>query len=519
MAETEKMPRDFGDKAVGRLLDDVLSGEEHEVDSPDYPVINAKDLQLQPSEFREALRPCKIFFQPGCSPEFIEQTLAAYNEFHNIQAIKVEQAEEGEVDIIIGELGDNPAERLDTLIKKYRGEKAGFKSLTPIVTVSGPGLSLSKKVLARLAVHKIRHLEDPTPQQLACTIGSLEAFQTNLNEKTVQLLAKRTDEKGNGKNVFLMRDGQTVEDGSYLLSGEDGSYLFMTGGRFGNGIQIENKLSICKSCQEGCVLSETDKACAFCFTGKVKFKGNLTAQEMVDGVELALFDHPQGMMISDKTEKNPTTVLQVSFMGEGEPLYNLDEVLKAIRFLNEKYYWITFSFSTIGIKKGIEQLLNEDLRDVSLQPQLSVHFADERRAKLMEETTGENSIEQTLPLMFQLAQKLNHKLTLNMIMLGEPEKWRNNRAEDAHNFVTLVKSLCGEDAFEHIRVKISEFNGGPGNFKAGDSKEFIDALALDVGSDLHCQKIASLGTKKHAGCGSLVGADISEELVQIENAA
>jgi adenine C2-methylase RlmN of 23S rRNA A2503 and tRNA A37 len=515
MSEREKMPEGFSQKSIRIMLDEVLGGKEREADSP-YPVISAEKLQPQASEFREALKPCKIFFQPGCSPEFIERTLDAYNNFHNVQAIKVEQAEEGEVDIIISELGENPVEELDTLIQKYRGKKAGFKSLTPIVTVSGPGLNLSKKVLARLAVYNIRHLEDPSSQQLACTIGSLETFQTNLNEKTVQPLAKRTDEKGNGKNIFLTRDGQTVEDGSYLLSGENCFYPFMTGGPFGNGIQIEKKLSICKSCQKGCVLSETDKACAFCFTGKVKFKGNLTAQEMVDGVELALLDHPQGMIISDKTEKNPKTILQVSFMGEGEPLYNLDEVLKAIRFLNEKYYWVTFSFSTIGIKKGIEQLLNEDLRDISLQPQLSVHFADERRAKLMKEATGENSIEQTLPLMFKLAQKLNHKLTLNMIMLGGPEKWRNNRAQDAHNFVTLVKSLCGKDAFKHIRVKISEFNGGPGNFKAGGSKEFIDALTSDVGPDLQCQEIASLGTKKHAGCGSLIGADISQELVQID---
>ena len=501
-----------GSEAMRRLAEDVLG----------KPQAHTAETIIQQPEFKEALLPKKIFFHPGCSPEFINNTLLAYTKYHNEQAIAIKDIEEGKVDIIISEFNGSidKKEQLQELIEAYRGKNNDFKSIIPVITVSGPDLSLSKDLLARFAFHKIRHLENPSPDQLACAVGALIDLQTYLQEMTVQLLAKRTDEAGNGKNIFLTSDNQTVEDGFYFLSEQNNANLFITGGQFGNGKTVKNKISFCKSSQKGCQFAEQGKACEFCFTGRADFKGNLTAQEIVDGFLLAYLDNPYSKLVSRKEEENPTTVLHVSFMGEGEPLYNLDEVLKAIRILNNKFPWITFSFSTVGIKKGIEQLLNnEDLADISLQPQLSVHFADERREKRMPAATGENNIRETLPLMFKLAKKLNHKLTLNMMMFGGPSEWQNNTEKDARNLTSLVKSLCGKDAFKYIRVKISEFNGGPGDMTAGDNKEFIAALRSDVGGDLDCQELPTLGKKVHSSCGSLIGKDINEQLIQIKDAS
>jgi 23S rRNA (adenine2503-C2)-methyltransferase len=67
--------------------------------------------------------------------------------------------------------------------------------------------------------------------------------------------------------------------------------------------------SVCLSSQVGCPLT-----CSFCATGKMKFARNLTAGEILD----------QALYF-----KRRSTVTNVIFMGMGEPMMNLDNVLAA----------------------------------------------------------------------------------------------------------------------------------------------------------------------------------------------
>ncbi len=62
--------------------------------------------------------------------------------------------------------------------------------------------------------------------------------------------------------------------------------------------------------------------CAFCATGLNGLKRSLTAQEMVDQV----------LHVSNDFGERATSVV---FMGQGEPFANYDEVLKALRILND----------------------------------------------------------------------------------------------------------------------------------------------------------------------------------------
>lgn len=106
---------------------------------------------------------------------------------------------------------------------------------------------------------------------------------------------------------------QVSKDGSrkYLLEYHDGISVETV------GMPRRNKLSVCVSTQAGCGMG-----CAFCATGLNGLKRSLTAQEIVDQV----------LHVSNDFSERATSVV---FMGQGEPFANYDEVLKALRILND----------------------------------------------------------------------------------------------------------------------------------------------------------------------------------------
>jgi 23S rRNA (adenine2503-C2)-methyltransferase len=124
----------------------------------------------------------------------------------------------------------------------------------------------------------------------------------------------------------------------------------------------DKRRSICVSSQSGCPLT-----CTFCATGQMKFARNLTASEILDQAlhfrRIEAIDH-------------------CVFMGMGEPLLNLDNVLAACERLPE--VGITHrrtAISTVGWIPGIEQLAEQPM---PLRLALSLHAADEAlRSELM----------------------------------------------------------------------------------------------------------------------------------------
>ena len=130
--------------------------------------------------------------------------------------------------------------------------------------------------------------------------------------------------------------------------------------------------SVCLSSQVGCPLG-----CAFCATGKMGFKRNLTSEEIAGQAlywQQFLAKNKQGERVSN-----------IVFMGMGEPLLNYPEVVKAVKFLsNPDFLGIGqrhISISTAGIADKFAKLA-QDLPQVNLA--LSLHSVDdEERARLM----------------------------------------------------------------------------------------------------------------------------------------
>ena len=159
---------------------------------------------------------------------------------------------------------------------------------------------------------------------------------------TLTLVDEAHARDGTVKSLFHTADGRPVE--AVLMRYRDG------------------RRSLCLSSQSGCPLT-----CTFCATGSMRFGRNLTASEILD----------QALHF-----RRIEDVDHAVFMGMGEPMMNLDNVLAACRRLPD--LGITHrrtAISTVGWIPGIERLAQSDM---PIRLALSLHAADAAlRSQLM----------------------------------------------------------------------------------------------------------------------------------------
>jgi 23S rRNA (adenine2503-C2)-methyltransferase len=130
---------------------------------------------------------------------------------------------------------------------------------------------------------------------------------------------------GTVKYLLLLTDGEIVET---------------------VGIPSDKRLTVCVSTQVGCPM-----ACDFCATGKGGYKRNLTRGEIVDQVLTVQEDFQQ-------------RVSNVVFMGMGEPLLNTENVILALKSINQDVGIgaRSLTLSTVGIRDRILQLAQHQLQ-------------------------------------------------------------------------------------------------------------------------------------------------------------
>lgn len=137
---------------------------------------------------------------------------------------------------------------------------------------------------------------------------------------------------------------QVSSDGTikYLLEYPDGECVETVLMRFDN----RANLTACVSSQVGCAVN-----CSFCATGKRGFIRNLSYKEIIEQV----------LTIQRDTGLKVTNVV---FMGQGEPLLNLDNVLKAMEIFNENFQIGArrLTVSTSGIIPQINKLAELDMQ-------------------------------------------------------------------------------------------------------------------------------------------------------------
>lgn len=211
-------------------------------------------------------------------------------------------------------------------------------------------------------------------------------------------------------------------------------YLFSVGqGQSVESVYIpdHDRATLCVSSQSGCKMN-----CYFCATGKMGWKKNLTAAQIVNQI---LSIPPAGSSMAQLTN--------VVFMGMGEPLDNFKEVLRVIRILTESWGlgWSPkrITVSTVGKLPELKDLLEKTQVHVAL----SVHNADLQEREAM--MPAQKAFPLTAVLKLLSAYDFSHqrRLSLEYIM------WRGVNDDVAHA-MQLVKLIGNLDC----RVNLIRFH-------------------------------------------------------------
>jgi 23S rRNA (adenine2503-C2)-methyltransferase len=170
--------------------------------------------------------------------------------------------------------------------------------------------------------------------------GLRDALERNVPTSTLSLERELRARDGTVKALLRTADGHPVE--TVLMRYRDG------------------RASVCISSQSGCPLT-----CTFCATGQMRYARNLTAWEIID----------QALHFLRARPGVPGRLDHAVFMGMGEPMMNLDSVLRACAHLPD--LGITHrrtAISTVGWIPGIVRLAAEPM---PLRLALSLHAAED----------------------------------------------------------------------------------------------------------------------------------------------
>lgn len=183
--------------------------------------------------------------------------------------------------------------------------------------------------------------------------------------------------------------------------------------------------SVCISSQVGCNMS-----CAFCASGLLKKRRNLTSGEMIRQV----------LFFDEMLKKENKRVSHVVIMGTGEPFDNYDNVLEFVKTINCPYGLEIgarhITISTCGVIPGIQRFKEENLQ-VNLA--ISLHAAtDELRDKLMP-INRIYPLSSLIPAIIQYEKKANRKVTFEYIMIKDV----NDSFTDLKNLINLIYPTGG----------------------------------------------------------------------------
>jgi len=275
------------------------------------------------------------------------------------------------------------------------------------------------------------------------------AARLPISTLAVDASAKSVD--GTEKALFLTTDSRPVE--AVLMRYRDG------------------RRSLCLSSQSGCPLT-----CTFCATGAMKFGRNLSESEILD----------QALHFRRIESVNHTV-----FMGMGEPMMNLDNVLAACERLPEIGIANSHTtISTVGWLPGIQRVITEG---PAVRLALSLHAAnDELRSRIMP-VNERYAIADLVAACREWRHTRKRKVFIEYLMLDGV----NDSRELAHELADLL--LPKND----FKVNLIPYNPS-GNEYRGSSREAIERFrGILMNRGIHTTVRLTRGRDIDAACGQL----------------
>lgn len=274
------------------------------------------------------------------------------------------------------------------------------------------------------------------------------------------------------------------------LISEDGTRKYLI--RMAPGIEVESVFipdvsrsgALCVSSQVGCTLT-----CTFCHTGTQRLVRNLTPAEIVLQVMICRDDLGEWPSAFE-----PRSLVNIVFMGMGEPLYNTDNVIKAIDTISDDQGIAIgrrrITVSTSGVVPDISRVGAESNTMLAI----SLHAADdETRTKIM-------PINKKYPLDVLLQACRDYpglsnarRITFEYVML----KGVNDTPQHARNLITKLQGIPA-------KVNLIPFNPWPGSPYVCSDMDTIEDFATRLKkAGLAAPVRKTRGEDIMAACGQL----------------
>lgn len=231
------------------------------------------------------------------------------------------------------------------------------------------------------------------------------------------ILKKQESVDGTKKYLFDVLDGNAIE--TVLMSYHHG-------------------YTLCVSSQIGCKMG-----CKFCASTGIKFERSLTSGEIVE--QILAVQRDENIKISN-----------IVFMGIGEPLDNYDNVLNAIRILNnQKGLNIGarhISISTSGLVPKIYDLAEEDLQCTL---SISLHATTDEKRSAMMPVNNRYNIEELMKACKNYIAKTNKRISFEYALAKD----NNDNLEDAKRLVKLLRGMiCHVNLIPINKIENGKFN-------------------------------------------------------------
>lgn len=244
-------------------------------------------------------------------------------------------------------------------------------------------------------------------------------------------------------------------------------------------IPDDDRATLCISCQVGCKMN-----CLFCQTGKQGFEGQLTAADIINQI----YSLPQ-----------LSSLTNVVFMGQGEPMDNLDAVLRATEILtsSDGYAWSPkrITVSTVGVKNKLKRFLDESQCHVAISMHSPLH---EQRLHMMPAEKA-MPISETVALLRQYDFTHQRRCSFEYICFSG----LNDSLQHGEEIVRLVQGL-------ECRVNLIRFHAIPNvDLPASDMQQMEQLRDYLTAHGVFATIRASRGEDILAACGLLSTAKAS----------
>ena len=317
----------------------------------------------------------------------------------------------------------------------------------------------AEQIFKWLYVDKVKEFDEMTN----LSIELREKLKKEYTMCNFKILKKQEASDGTKKYLFDVLDGNAIE--SVLMEYHHGK-------------------TICVSSQIGCKMG-----CKFCASTGIKFIRSLTCGEIVEQILAVEQD------IGDK-------ISNIVFMGIGEPFDNYDNVMKAIKIINnQKGLNIGarhISISTSGLVPMIYKFADEELQCTL---SISLHATNDAKRSSMMPINNRYNIEELMEACKYYINKTNKRISFEYALAKD----NNDNLDDAKELVKLLKGmLCHVNLIPINKIENGDYvkstNENIIRFRDYLNKNGIVAtIRRELGSDID------------AACGQLRRKSIKEE--------